>query len=351
MIQRISPDQARLGMFVTSVGGSWLSHPFWRSRFKLTSQREVDRLRTSSAEFVEIDTDLGFGPVEKEATQLKSGRGRVGRIGENVERSLPRKALSFAANMNAEFRAEHARANRTVARAKSVVSEIFSAARLGKDVPVAQALALVAEINRLFDRGEHLLIEMVRMKTADEYTHLHSVAVCALMLRFARHLEMTEAEIRECGLAGLMHDVGKMHIPSALLHKPGALEDDEFELIRSHVTKGHSILKGVASLPAGAVEVAHLHHERIDGSGYPFGLSGEQIPQIARMAAICDVYDALTSNRSYKKAWLPAQAMQEMLALDNHFDGELTQKFAESIDIFNSLPQSDQDSERLAKAR
>jgi putative nucleotidyltransferase with HDIG domain len=177
-----------------------------------------------------------------------------------------------------------------------------------------------------------MLLDAVQMKTADEYTYLHSVAVCALMLKLARQLGLPSEAARECGLAGLLHDVGKMRVPAEVLHKRAALTDDEFELVKAHAEEGFLILRDVAGLPATAMEVARLHHEKIDGTGYPLGLTGEEIPMIAKMGAICDVYDALTSNRAYKAAWTPAKALETMAAAPGHFDAALLQSFAQCIE-------------------
>jgi putative nucleotidyltransferase with HDIG domain len=233
---------------------------------------------------------------------------------------------------------EQARAQRTVTRGKAVVQALFDSARLGQAVPVAEAMSLVAEMDDLFARGEHKLLDVIRMKTADEYTYLHSVAVCALMLKLARQLGMPESEARECGLAGLLHDVGKMRIPADVLHKRGALTDAEYVQVQAHAEEGFVMLSVVPDLPEAAMTVARLHHEKIDGTGYPLQLSGEAIPLVARMGAICDVYDALTSDRAYKQAWPPAKALEAMAGWEGHFDPSLLEAFAASVGI--ALPHA-----------
>ena len=228
-------------------------------------------------------------------------------------------------------RAAYACAADSVLRGEDILHNVFATARLGKDVPLAEAFALVGEIDAMFESGNHLLLDVVRMKAEDEYTYIHSIAVCALMIRFARFLGMAEDTVRECGLAGLLHDVGKMRLAPDVLHKHGPFTHDEYAEIKSHSEQGYQILKGVAGIPPGAVEFARLHHEKIDGSGYPLGLSGDQIPLLARMGAICDVYDALTSERAYKVAWSPAAAIAKMRTSPGHFDPDLLEAFAASL--------------------
>lgn len=335
MIRRIEPGQVRLGMYVRGFGGSFFSHPFWRTRFKLTSQTDVDILRNCAVPYIEIDEALGCALIEHDEAAAP--------VPPPATRSppahVPAVTRQFAVRRvrtrppEAPVSPEQARAERTVTRGKVVVKALFDSARLGQAVPVAEAMSLVAEMDDLFARGEHKLLDVIRMKTADEYTYLHSVAVCALMLKLARQLGMAESEARECGLAGLLHDVGKMRVPADVLHKRGALTDAEYLQVQAHAEEGFAMLSVVPDLPEAAMTVARLHHEKIDGTGYPLQLLGEAIPLVARMGAICDVYDALTSNRAYKQAWTPAKALEAMAGWDGHFDGPLLEAFAASVGI------------------
>ncbi len=337
MIRRIPPEQVRFGMYVTGLGGPWLSHPFWRARFKLVSERDVSRLKASDLDYVEIDDELGVAPVPDRGATHRDEEGPACAISKPKASSLALAKPKREAGSVPVLDAGRARAIRTMARARTVARKIFDAGRLGKDIPVDEAFALVAEMDTLFDRGEHALLDMIRMKSIDEYTYLHSVAVSALMLKFARELELPAAEVRECGLAGLLHDVGKMRIPNEVLHKPGALAAEEFAIVKTHPEIGSTILCDIPDLPRAVIAVAQLHHEKIDGSGYPLGLKGDEIPLFARMGAICDVYDALTSDRVYKEAWTPAQAFQEMAASAHHLDAELLLIFARSIGMEDLL--------------
>lgn len=320
-------------MYITGLGGSFFNHPFWRTRFKLSSQSDVDRLRRSCVPYVEIDDELGCGPVDNEPVKSQPQLYLVDRIGQNLAGPVRKQASSGLRPNTPAGRAEYKRAVRSVSRAKSVMHELFNAGRFGTKIPIAEAVGLVEEIDEMFEQGEHVFLDLVRMKSVEEYTYLHSVAVCALMLKLARHLDMPEDQVRECGLAGLLHDVGKMRIPADLLHKPGSLTDDEFEVIKSHADQGYLILRDAPDLPTSVKDVAHLHHEKIDGSGYPLGLTCEQIPLLARMGAICDVYDALTSEREYKAAWAPTDAIEKMIVSTGHFDNALLDAFAKSIDL------------------
>jgi HD-GYP domain-containing protein (c-di-GMP phosphodiesterase class II) len=139
---------------------------------------------------------------------------------------------------------------------------------------------------------------------------------------------------REAGLAGLLHDVGKALMPLDVLNKPGKLSEAEFDVMRSHPVRGHALLVEGGTASATALDVCLHHHERIDGTGYPHRLSGEAITQMARMGAICDVYDAISSTRPYKGAWDPADSISRMASWRGHFDPTLFAVFVKSVGIY-----------------
>jgi len=183
-------------------------------------------------------------------------------------------------------------------------------------------------------RNPSALISLARLKTKDDYTYMHSVAVCALMVSLAKQLDMNEEQVREAGLAGLLHDIGKMMMPLDVLNKPGALTEAEFNVIRSHPVWGYQMLKEGGAVPASALDVCLHHHEKMDGTGYPQKLKGEQISVLARMGAVCDVYDAITSTRPYKSAWDPAGSIQRMAQWTGQFDPQIFKAFVKCVGIY-----------------
>ncbi|RYF63073.1 MAG: HD-GYP domain-containing protein, partial [Comamonadaceae bacterium] len=208
-------------------------------------------------------------------------------------------------------------------------------ARLGRAVDTEGAQSLVQEISDSITRNPGALISLARLKTADDYTYMHSVAVCALMVALARQLQMDDEQARLAGMAGLLHDLGKAAIPLEILNKPGKLTDQEFTVVRGHSVKGFQMLKVGGNVPTEVLDACLHHHEKVDGSGYPRKLRGDAISVIARMAAICDVYDAVTSDRPYKRGWDPAESLRRMAEWSgNHFDKRLFQAFVKSIGIY-----------------
>jgi putative nucleotidyltransferase with HDIG domain len=240
-----------------------------------------------------------------------------------------------SAPIRAPMSEELKRAAKICAKSKDSVVSMFEEARMGKAISAGAAGELVEEISSSVLRNPGALISLARLKTADDYTYMHSVAVCALMVALARQLGLDEKQTREAGLAGLLHDLGKALVPMQVLNKPGKLTDDEFTIIKGHPQEGYRLLNEGGAAGDVAMDVCLHHHEKIDGSGYPHGLKGEQISLFAKMGAVCDVYDAITSNRPYKAGWDPATSLSKMKAwCDGHFDEMILHAFVKSMGIY-----------------
>ncbi|WGG48233.1 HD-GYP domain-containing protein [Rugamonas sp. DEMB1] len=231
--------------------------------------------------------------------------------------------------------ADAALATRLIARSKAAVAAVFAEARSGNMSSCAGVLALVDEIGASVLRNQDALLQLVRLRTIDDYTYIHSIAVCAMMVALAKQLGLDEARVRDCGLAGLFHDLGKMDIPPEILHKPARLTPAEFDIVKRHPEFGHRVLAGIGDLPPLVLDVCLHHHEKIDGSGYPERLRGAEISLYARMAAVCDVYDAVTSYRPYKAAWTPLEALDSMAqwCLDGHLDAAVFAAFVQCLGL------------------
>ncbi|MFA7460614.1 MAG: HD-GYP domain-containing protein, partial [Trueperaceae bacterium] len=161
----------------------------------------------------------------------------------------------------------------------------------------------------------------------DEDTEGHSRRVTELTTRLARRMGMTEEEIVHVRRGALLHDIGKMGIPDEILRKPGALTAEEWELMKKHTEFAREFLEPIPFL-APAMPIPYSHHEKFDGSGYPEGLAGEAIPLEARLFAVVDVYDALTSDRPYRAAWSEEQALEHIAqGAGSHFDPEVVEEF------------------------
>jgi len=328
MLKRITVADLRIGMYVQEFCGSWMDHPFWKSKFLLNSPEDLHRIQVSSIGELWIDVSKGLD-VEVGAVASTEAEAQ-----KEVEATLMAAAERRRSPPVVAMDVELERAAKLCARSKQAVMSMFGDARMGKALDFDQAESLVEEISESILRHPSALISLARLKHADEYTYMHSVAVCALMIALARQLGLGEGAVREAGLAGLLHDVGKMAIDQDVLNKPGKLTDAEFAAVRRHPEAGGEILMAGKQVSALVLDVCLHHHEKIDGSGYPYGLQGEQISLFARMGAVCDVYDAITSNRPYKSGWDPAESIRKMAEWKGHFDEGVFQAFVKTVGIY-----------------
>jgi len=329
MLKRISVNQLILGMHLKEFCGSWMEHPFWRTSFLLTDPKDIEAILTSSIKEVWIDCAKGLDVAAGEiAVSEAESEAQVDAEPEQVVNGQRQIAPVSAA-------VEIERATKICQRAKQAVVSMFEEARMGNTVDVGGAKQLVEEIADSVARNPGALISLARLKTVDDYTYMHSVAVCAMMVALAKQLGLDEAQTRSAGLAGLLHDLGKAVMPMAVLNKPGKLTDAEFTVIKSHPVAGHKMLLGGVNVDPMALDVCLHHHEKTDGSGYPEGLKGDEISLFAKMGAVCDVYDAITSNRPYKLGWDPAESLRKMAEWANgHFDPHVFQAFVKSMGIY-----------------
>lgn len=340
MLRRVPLDEVRLGMFVHAMEGSWLKHPFWKKRFVLDNEYDLQRLLDSDIPGIIIDDERGAAPEPKAdpvpAPMASPAAPKLRPVSDRIsEEEFTRRAvIDPLSTTPCSVAEETERAKTIVGKSKRAVMKMFGEARLGRVVEAADVAPLVDEISASVARNPSALINVARLKNKDEYTYMHSVAVCALMVNLARTLELNEVLVRELGLAGMLHDIGKMAVPDPVLNKPGKLTDEEYAVVREHPQRGYDLLVRAEDAPAIAAEVVLHHHEKFDGTGYPHGLKGEEISLHARMGAICDVYDAITSNRPYKDGWAPAESIARMLEWEGHFDPKLLDAFVRSIGIY-----------------
>jgi putative nucleotidyltransferase with HDIG domain len=329
MLKRISVDQLTVGMFIKEFCGSWMEHPFIRSSFVLSNAKDLQTIRASSIREVWIDSSKGLDvPAAVVAVTPKQAE-------REIDAALKPQVAVQRVAAPVSIEREMARAAQICKQSKQAVVAMFQEARMGNAVDTGGARKLVEDISESVARNPSALISMARIKTADDYTYMHSVAVCAMMVALARQLGLDAAQTRSAGLAGLLHDLGKAVMPPMILNKPGKLTESEFGVIRSHPVEGYDMLLQGEKMDPVALDVCLHHHEKMDGSGYPKGLKGDEISLLAKMGAVCDVYDAITSNRPYKLGWDPAESLRKMAEWSKgHFDPAVFQAFVKSMGIY-----------------
>ena len=331
MLKKIPVSQVRLGMHLHALEGAWIDHPFWKTRFVIADAADLSKLRDSAVREVWIDAAKGLDVAEADerpALRVQAPAPASAPAPAPAAAPAPRPAATHS------LADELGEAAAICGRGKRAVLSMFREARLGKAIDADSCLPLVEDISNSVLRNPGALVSLARLKSQDEYTYMHSVAVCALMVALGRELGLTQDECRAAGQAGLLHDLGKAMMPLDVLNKPGKLTDPEWLVMRSHPQRGHDLLVEGRGSTEAMLDVCLHHHERMDGSGYPHKLSAEAISTLARMGSVCDVYDAITSNRPYKAGWDPAESIARMASWKGHFDTPTFAAFVKSLGIY-----------------
>jgi len=326
MFKKVDSSQLKVGMYVHDLSCDWMTHPFMRNRFLLRSDDEIRKIIAAGIHDVVIDNSKGLD-VQDAPT--------VAQAAAAVERELVQIASAPQLVTRVSLGMELARATQLRKQATGLVRTVMADVRLGNAVDIDRVQPMVEDITESILRNPGALVGLLRIKTKDDYTFLHSISVCALMVAFCRSRGLDAATTHQAGLGGLLHDTGKALVPDAILNKPGPLTPEEFALVKRHPRDGHAILLQTPEVGPIPLDITLHHHERRDGSGYPDGLAGDAIGELAQMAAIVDVYDALTSERSYHKAIPAADALRKIYEWSKfHFNPVFAQDFMRCVGIY-----------------
>ena len=391
MIKKIPVAQLRIGMFVHDFNAGWMDHPFLFNRVMIKSEGDLAKVRNSRIQELFIDTERGLD-VEDEAVAEKQSRPETSapaeapvatapeavtasagsavaadaaggggeapretaqeaapeKVSEKVSERAPAPGERLAATVRVptgnpggvspgvSLGAEMGRARAAFGEATRAVRSVMDDVRVGRQVEQAPVRAAVEKITASVLRNSHAILTLRRLQQrVDDYTYNHAVGVCAMLVAFGKSLELDEAMLHQLALGGLLHDVGLMKLSTELITKPGKLTEDEFKVVRSHVVMGLDVASTLPGLPRHALEVLAEHHERMDGTGYPKGLKGEAISLAGRMAAIVDVYDAMTSPRAYRGPTPASDAVRRLFEGGGTlFDADLVKAFVKNVGIY-----------------
>ena len=341
MYKRINAEDAELGMYIHKFEGSWFKHPFWKSRFLLTDERKLRILRASDVDGVIIDVNKGkdieqsmFDPAPLPTAITRPSRIAATRRRAAAECRLAQPVDDLRSVAPQPLQREFGNARLVEDRAHKVMLKVFMQSRLGKAIKVKAAEPVVDDIYASIQRNAQAFNGLMHCKNAAQDVYRHSIAVCALMISLARQMKLPPEQIREAGMAGLLMDIGVCRLP---VEQP--LDDADYQTLpaevrRQHVMLGYDMLVRAGNIPDPVLMVSIRHHERMDGSGYPKALKGDEIDLFSRMAAICDCYDNLVAWRADGSALDPARAIRKLEEEGEAFDREILGSFVDFLGVY-----------------
>ncbi|GAB7022081.1 HD-GYP domain-containing protein [Salidesulfovibrio brasiliensis] len=324
MIRKISVQDLKPGMEVVRMSSDMWTHlPYLYTKpGVIESEMQIHRIRQEGYLDVFVRYEIP-GSTESEE--------------ERLERLILDRTSKAPAKNNAPFHEEFRNARKAYDEALHLTRRMVSDVKMGRQVDVEATGHAVEGIIETAARNPDALICLSKLSRYDSYTYAHSINVAAIAVVFGEYLELPKDELLMLGMAGMLHDLGKTAVPDRIINKKGRLTPREFEEVKKHPTYGRKILEKSGNIPQRIIQAVEEHHEKFNGSGYPSGLRKDDTGVFGRLLSLADVYDALTSDRSYKNAILPNKALAIMYGMrDQDFCSSEVQMFIKCLGIFPS---------------
>lgn len=327
MIKRIPIAALKVGMYITDLNNDWIPHNTQRKRGVIRDEATIEKIRAMGVQFVYIDADKGLDTQDYETASEVDARNEEAL--QNVGEHKP----GVSAKVPLEQEMETAQGIHT--QAQRLVDSFMSNVKIGAAVDVAAIHQLADDLQNSVIRNPNALGCLGRIRDKDNYLLEHSVNLSVLMTLFGQYRKLSADVLHQTVVGALLHDLGKILTPDDILHKEGRLTAAEFEVMKLHARQSRDILLATEGIGELTVVTAAQHHERVDGTGYPEGLKGEEISIYGRMVAIADVYDAITADRVYHKGMTPTQGLKKLLEWsDSHLDATLVQDFIHCVGLY-----------------
>jgi HD-GYP domain-containing protein (c-di-GMP phosphodiesterase class II) len=336
---RVPVQQVTIGMYVSDLDRPWLGTPFLLQGFEITSSEDI-QLISETCEYIYIDVKRSRHHQSQLDRHIAAPRSTANNLFRHaIKRTYESPVVKYRESQVYENKysveEELENAGKAYQNTKKTVNQILESFKSGREIDMSQAREVINEcVDSIFNNKDSLLW-FTLIKNRDLYTSEHCLNVAILSIAFGRYLGHSEQTLKTIGLCGLLHDVGKIKIPLEVLNKEGSFTQEEFEIMKQHPILGRDYLVKQGHIIAEAIDTAYCHHEKIDGSGYPEGLKGPQIPYYAKLVAITDAYDAITSDRVYQHVRTTLQAQKILYeAAGSHFDETLVKAFIQWLGIY-----------------
>ena len=344
MIRKISIDEVAEGMYVSGFEKDGSQDVTFTNNIFVRGAKEVEQFRAQGFRFAYV---FFAGPDPEGEAQAKGAgpgpdNGAV-KVCEPVVREADlEEAMVIEEEEDegeitdlVEFKEEIKEAGRIRDEAEVLVKEFSQDFRMGNGINSKKVHKTVENMVGSIFRNRDALASLVRIKSFDRYVFTHSVNVCILSLIIGRNMGLGRDKLSDIGMGAILHDIGKMLIPEYILHKPGALTEAEFAEVRKHPELGAEVISMSKDISDDSIKIISQHHESYSGKGYPLGIKGEDIHLYARIASVADIYDAMTSDRVYRRAVTPNEVLQKMYMLRfSHYDPEFVERLIKALGIY-----------------
>ena len=314
-------------MYISDMNTDWIPHYNNSKKGKIGSDAVIEKIRKLGVRHLYIDTSKGLDcsdgiPLEEVD---RDNEARLKEVGEQTPYNRPR----------VELASERDRADALHGEAKTMIDSLMNDIKLGRSINMGSVNGVADGLLESVFRNHNALTCLGRIRHKDSYLMEHSVNLSVLMSVYGRYRRLPYDVLHQIMVGALLHDIGKTLIPDEVLHKPDRLTDQEFEVMKRHALLSKELLEQTPGVSELTIQVAAQHHEKMDGSGYPLGLKGEEISEYGRMTAIVDVYDAITADRVYHRGIPPTAAMKKLIEWsDHHLDRQLVDTFIQCMGIF-----------------
>ena len=328
MERKVSTFELKVGMHVANLDRPWLDTPFLLQGFIIEKEEDIQALQ-QHCKYVFIDIEKG-----DEATSYMDEKPNLP-SSEYIEDFLEggKKRVDYEEKQSAFH--ELPAAETALETASDKVARLMDNLKAGENLDINAVRNAVQPILESVIRNSDALLWVSEMQKKDAYTYSHSLDNCALAIAFGRHLGLYKEDLRNLSMGLLLMDVGKVKVSDDILNKTGTLSPEEFDEMKNHVYYGVNLLRDTPGMNETIINVVLTHHERFDGSGYPSGLKGKEVPVYGRIAAIIDCYTAMTGNSTYRAAIAPHKALQTIYNWRNkYFQDELVEQFLQCLGVY-----------------
>ena len=328
MEHKVNISSLKIGMYVSNLDRPWIDTPFLLEGFHIETEDDIDTLNKYCS-FVFIDANRGIGSDDYAVEKPKL------RTNPYLERYLQDNKKKIKYKNIKSSKDELPEATIAIENATSQIADMMEGIQNGKSLDVDAIKGIVEPILDSIVRNAEAYRWLSMMQKKSGYTYSHAVDNCALAIAFGRHMGLPKKDLRTLAVGLLMMDMGNLKVPDQILNKNGRLSDAEYRIVQKHVQHSVDILRNTKGMNEDVINIAMTHHERFDGSGYPYALQGAHIPVYGRMAAIIDCYDAMTSDRPYSPAKSPYAALQDIYNWrGTSFQPELVEQFLQCMGVY-----------------